>query len=154
MLSEKEIQQIQEEVKQYPLASAACVSALKIVQEHRGWVSDDAVKDVANILEMSNEDVDSVATFYTRIYRKPVGRNVILVCDGISCMVMGNESIYHRVKEKLGIDYGQTTPDEKFTLLPISCLGDCDHAPTMMVNSEHYHDLTPEKIDEILRKYK
>jgi NADH-quinone oxidoreductase subunit E len=97
--------------------------------------------------------VDGVATFYTRIYRKPVGRNVILVCDGISCMIMGYESLYGRIRKKLGIGFGETTSDDRYTLLPISCLGDCDHAPSMMINDDHYNDLTNEKIDELLDNY-
>lgn len=154
MLSEEEKTEILKEVKQYPYPSAACIDALKIVQEHRGWVSDDAVKEIAQYLQMSNEDVDGVATFYSRIYRKPVGRNVILLCDGISCMILGYESIYDYISKRLSITFGQTTPDDRYTLLPISCLGDCDHAPAMMINNDHFNKLTPEKVDEILKNYK
>lgn len=154
MLTEEEKKEILEEVRQYPSPKGACIDALKVVQEHRGWVSDESVKDVAGILEMSNEEVDSVATFYSRIYRKPVGRNVILLCDGVSCMIMGYESIYEHISKKLGIAYGETTPDDRFTLLPISCLGDCDHAPSLMINNDHYNGLTMEKVDELLDEYK
>ena len=154
MLSEEEKKEILKEVKQYPYPSAACIDALKIIQEHRGWVSDDAVKEIAQFLHMSNEDVDGVATFYSRIYRKPVGRNVILLCDGISCMIMGYESIYDYISKKLDISFGQTTPDNRYTILPISCLGDCDHAPAMMVNNDHFNNLTIKKVDEILENYK
>lgn len=154
MLSEEEKTEIQKEIGQYPYPSAACIDALKIVQHHRGWVSDDSVKDIAQFLHMSNEDVEGVATFYSRIYRKPVGRNVILLCDGISCMIMGYESIYEHISKKLGIRFGQTTADNRFTLLPISCLGDCDHAPSMMINNDHFNHLTFKKVDEILDSYK
>ena len=154
MLSEEEKKEIQKEMNQYPYPSAACIDALKIVQGHRGWVSDDAVKDIAQFLHLSKEDVDGVATFYSRIYRKPVGRNVILLCDGISCMILGYESIYDYISKKLSIRFGQTTADNRYTLLPISCLGDCDHAPAMMVNNDHYNKLTLEKVDEILKIYK
>lgn len=154
MLNEIEKKEILEETKQYPSPEGACIDALKVVQKHRGWISDESVKDVAGMLKMSNEEVDGVATFYSRIYRKPVGRNIILVCDGISCMIMGYESLYEHISKKLGILYGETTPDDRFTLLPISCLGDCDHAPTLMINDDHYHDLTMEEIDELLDNYK
>jgi len=154
MLSEEEKKEILKEVKQYPYPSAACIDALKIVQGRRGWVSDEAVKDIAQFLDISNEDVDGVATFYSRIYRKPVGRNVILLCDGVSCMILGYETIYEHISKKLHISYGQTTPDDRYTLLPISCLGDCDHAPAMMVNNDHFNKLTLEKVDEILENYK
>jgi len=153
MLSEEEKIEIQKEIKHYPYRSAVCIDALKIVQKHRGWISDESIKDIAQFLEMSNEDVDSIATFYSRIYRKPVGRNVILLCDGVSCMIMGYETIYDLLSKKLGISFGETTPDNRFTLLPISCLGDCDHAPSMMINTDHFNNLTFEKVAEILEKY-
>jgi NADH-quinone oxidoreductase subunit E len=154
MLSEEEIREINEEIKQYPYPAVACIDALKIVQHHQGWVSDEAVKDIAELLKISNEEVDGVATFYSRIYRKPVGRNVILICDSVSCMVMGYESIYECISKKLGIIFGETTSDGRFTLLPNSCLGDCDNAPAMMINYDHYNRLTVEKIDELLAIYK
>jgi NADH-quinone oxidoreductase subunit E len=153
MLTEEEKKEILEEVKQYPYPAVACIDALKIVQHHRGWVSDDSVKDLAQILEISNEEVDGVATFYSRIYRKPVGRNVILICDSVSCMIMGYGSIYEYISKKLGIDFGETTSDGRFTLLPISCLGDCDHAPAIMINNDHYNNLTIGKIEELLASY-
>jgi NADH-quinone oxidoreductase subunit E len=153
MLSEEEIKGIQEEIKQYPYPSVACIDALKIVQYHRGWVSDESIKDIAQLLSISNEEVDSVATFYSRIYRKPVGRNVILICDSVSCMVMGYESLYEYISKKLGIYFGETTSDGRFTILPISCLGDCDHSPAMMINEDHYNNLTVEKVEELLARY-
>jgi NADH-quinone oxidoreductase subunit E len=154
MLSEEEIKEIQEETKQYPYPAAACIDALKIVQHHRGWVSDESVKDIAGALGISNEEVDGVATFYTRIYRKPVGRNVIIVCDSVSCLVMGYQNIYEYLSGKLGINFGETTSDGRFTLLPNSCLGDCDHAPAMMINNDHYNGLTVEKVEKLLDIYK
>jgi NADH-quinone oxidoreductase subunit E len=154
MLSEIEIKEIQEEIKQYPYPAVACIDALKIVQHHRGWVSDESVKDIAQLLSISNEEVDGVATFYSRIYRKPVGRNVILICDSVSCMIIGYESIYSHISKKLGISFGGTTSDGRFTLLPNSCLGDCDNAPAMMINNDHFNRLTVENIDELLSRYK
>jgi NADH-quinone oxidoreductase subunit E len=154
MLSPKEKKEIQEETKLYPYPAAACIDALKIVQEHRGWISDEAVSDIAAELGMPAEEVESIATFYTRIYRKPVGRNIILVCDNISCMIMGYESVYKKISEKLSIRFGETTADGRFTLLPISCLGDCDHAPSMMINNDLHNKLEISKIDEILENYR
>ena len=154
MLTEEEIKEIKEEIKQYPYPAVACIDALKIVQQNRGWVSDESVKDIAELLCISNEEVDGVATFYSRIYRKPVGRNIILICDSVSCMIMGYESLYGLISKKLGISFGGTTPDGRFTLLPISCLGDCDNAPAMMINNDHFNRLTIEIIDELLIRYK
>lgn len=154
MLSEDEISEIKKEIEHYPSPSVACIDALKIVQNHRQWVSDEAVKDIAELLGMSNEEVDGVATFYSRIYRRPVSRNIILICDSVSCMVMGYESLYEHVSKKLGIKFGETTSDKRFTLLPISCLGDCDNAPAIMINNDHYNRVTIEMINELLDKYK
>ena len=154
MLSKEEIHEIQHEIKQYPYPAVACIDALKIVQQHRGWISDESVVDIALILGISADEVDSVATFYSRIYRKPVGRNVILICDSVSCMIMGYKSLYQYISVKLGIGFGETTSDNRFTLLPVSCLGDCDNAPAMMINNDHYNRLSAERIDELLAGYK
>jgi NADH-quinone oxidoreductase subunit E len=153
MLTDEEKNEILEEVSLYPYPGAACLDALKIVQKHRGWVSDESVKDIAAILDISAEHVDGIATFYSRIYRHEVGRHVILVCDGISCMIMGYEPVYDHIAGRLGIRFGETTEDNRFTLLPVSCLGDCDHAPSMMIDNELYNNLTIEKIDQLLEKY-
>lgn len=154
MLTEEEKKEIQEEIKHYPVKKAASIEALKVVQKYHGWVSDESIKDIAAELEMSPEELDSVATFYNLVFRKQVGRNVILVCDSISCWVMGYEKLYEHLKKKLGIQFGETTKDERFTMLTIPCLGTCDRAPALMINNDLHRDLTPEKLDKILEKYK
>lgn len=153
MLSEEEKKEIQEEFKQVPAKQNAGLEALKIVQEHRGYVSDEGLSDVAEYLEMTEHELESLATFYNLIFRKPVGRHVILVCDSISCWVVGYEKIVEHLKKKLNIDFGETTEDNRFTLLTIPCLGTCDHAPALMINKNLHRDLTPEKLDEILEQY-
>jgi NADH-quinone oxidoreductase subunit E len=153
MLKPEEITEIDHELPLFPQKSAACIEALKIVQKHRGWVSDEAIQDIAQYLEMSADELDSVATFYNMIYRKPVGRHVIHVCDSVSCWIMGYDAIRDALKQKLGVDYGQTTKDGKFTLLPICCLGTCDRAPAMFVGEDLHRDLTPQNLDAILEKY-
>ena len=153
MLTPHEIEEIREEMTRVPHKHAACIEALKIVQRHHGWVSDESLRAVADFLEMTPEDLDGVATFYSHIYRKPVGRHVILVCNTISCWIMGYGSVMDFLKQRLGIDPGQTTPDGRFTLLPHVCLGLCHHAPSMMVDEEVYGDLNPERIDAILNTY-
>ena len=154
MLTDKEVVEIEEHIKHYPRKQAAVIEALKVVQAHRGYVSDECVKAIAHFLEMTPEEVDSVATFYNLIFRKPVGKHVILMCDSVSCWIMGYENIRDHLKEKLKIDIGQTSEDGQFTLLTIPCLGACDRAPAMMVDNDLYGNLTPEKIDQILEKYK
>lgn len=154
MLSMEEINEIAAETAHYPKREAGCIDALKIVQRHRGWVSDESVHDIAVHLGMSATDVDSVATFYNLIYRKPVGRHVISICDSVSCWIMGYEQMRKHLHERLGIGFGETTPDNRFTLLPTVCLGCCDHAPAMMVDSDLHSDLDPRKIDAQLENYK
>lgn len=153
MLSEEEKKEIEEEFKLYPYKQAATIEALKVVQKHRGWVSDEHLKDVAEMLEVSPDELDGVATFYNLIFRRPVGRHVILLCNSISCYVMGYTDVFRFVSSKLGIEYGETTPDGRFTLLPNPCLGTCDHAPAMMVDGDLHRDLTEEKIISILEGY-
>ena len=153
MLSDTEKKEIYKEMELYPFPGAACIDALKIVQHYRGWIDDEAVSDIASELKLSVDEVDGVATFYTRIYRKPVGRNIILICEGISCMIMGYKTLYDLISKKLNIKFGETTSDGRFTLLPNSCLGDCDHAPVLMINDDHYNNIDLDNIDEILTKY-
>lgn len=153
MLSEKEIQEINTELAHCATKASASVEALNLVQRHRGWVSDENLKDVARILEMTPDELDAVATFYSFIFRKPVGRHVILVCDSISCWVMGYNPLLDIIMKSLGIGFGETTADKLFTLLPISCLGACDRAPAMMVGDDLYGPVAAEMMEEILGRY-
>ena len=153
MLTAEEIREIEIEAEHYPKREAVCIDALKIVQRHRGWVSDDSVRDVAEHLGMSATDVDSIATFYNLIFRKPVGRHVVMVCDSVSCWIMGSDMQCSHLSERLRVAPGETTADGRFTFLPIVCLGACDHAPVMMIDDDTHLDLTPERIDRILERY-
>jgi NADH-quinone oxidoreductase subunit E len=154
MLTETERREIEQELPHYPDKRAACVEALKIVQRHHGWVSDENLKSLALLLEMTPDELDGVATFYNLIYRQPVGRHVVLLCNSISCWITGYERMRVHIKTRLGVDLGQTTPEGRFTLLPIVCLGACDHAPAMMVDNDLHGDLTPERIDRVLEGYR
>jgi len=153
MLTEEERQEIEAEVHQYAQKRAVCIDALKIIQRRRGWVSDESVRDLAEFLEMTPDELDSVATFYNLIFRKPVGKRVILICDSVSCWIMGYDRIRERLTARLGIDLGETSADGEFTMLPIACLGACDHAPALMIDETLHQDLEPKKIDRILERY-
>ncbi|MBE7414428.1 MAG: NADH-quinone oxidoreductase subunit NuoE [Deltaproteobacteria bacterium] len=153
MLSDEERSEIEEEIRHYARKRGASVEALMCVQRRRGWVDDETLKEVADMLGMSVGELDGVATFYNLIFRRPVGKNVILICNTISCMVMGYENILAHLEERLGIRLGQTTADGLFTLLPVPCLGACDRSPVMMVGEKLYPGLTPEIADEILREH-
>lgn len=149
-LSEAEIAEILEDASHYTQKSGASIEALKIVQKHRGWVSDESLKQVADLLEMSVDELDGVATFYNLIYRRPVGRNVILCCDSVSCWMLGADRIREKISERLGIGFGETTRDGQYTLLPIVCLGACDHAPVVMMGEDLYHDVDEARLNEML----
>jgi NADH-quinone oxidoreductase subunit E len=153
MLTQEEINAIDHEVKLLPHKKAAVIEALKIVQKERGWVSDASIREVAEYLDMSPAEVDSVATFYNLIFRKEVGRHVILLCDSITCYVMKYQEIYEALQQKLQIKFGETTADRRFTLLPNACLGCCDHAPALMIDEDLYTNVTTGQLDELLEKY-
>lgn len=153
-LSPGEVAEIEHEMTLYPDKRAVGLEALKIVQKHQGWVSDESLLAVARFLDISAADLEGVATFFNLIYRKPVGRNVILFCDSVSCWIMGCEKMREHLSEQLGIEYGETTEDGNFTLIPVPCLGDCDRAPVMMVGPDLHRNLTAEKIQQIIRQYR
>ena len=153
-LSVEERREIEAEFARYPTRRAVCIDAMKIVQRHRGWISDESLQDIAQLLEMSLDELDGVATFYNLLYRKPVGRHVVLLCDSVSCWIMGYNRLRERLCSKLGVRLGETTSDGRFTLLPIVCLGTCDHAPAMMVDEDLHRDLDPDGAEKALENYK
>jgi NADH-quinone oxidoreductase subunit E len=130
------------------------VDVMFAIQEHYGYLSDEALEETAHLLGMSPLEVEELATFYTFVYREPVGKYVIHICDSVICWMDGYESIKDHLCKKLGIDVGETTADGLFTLLPVCCIGYCDRSPAMLVNREAYGPLTAENIDEILEKLK
>lgn len=152
-LSDEERRDIEAEIAHLPDRQSAAIDALRIVQKYRGWVSDESVVAIADLLGMSAVSIDSIATFYNLIFRKPVGRNVIMVCDSVSCFIMGSNNVKQALIEKLGIELGQTTEDDRFTLLPIVCLGACDRAPAMMINEDLIYKVSAENLDEVLQDY-
>ncbi len=153
MLSEEEKREIEVEFPRYEQKRAVGIEALKVVQRHRGWVSNEALRDVAAFLEMTPDELDNVATFYNLIYRRPVGRHVILVCDSVSCWIMGYDRLLQALSDRLMVKLGETTSDNRFTLLPIVCLGTCDHAPALMIDDDLYQDVDPARLDQLLERY-
>jgi NADH-quinone oxidoreductase subunit E len=149
-LTPEEKREIAEEQKRYPDRRAVCVEALKIVQRARGWISDETLRELADHLGMAADELDGVATFYNMIFRRPVGRHVIFLCDSVSCWMMGEEALRGRLKARLGIGFGETTPDREYTLLPVACLGACDHAPALLLDRELHGDLTEQELDALI----
>ena len=153
VLSETERSAIEHEMHHYEDPRAASIESLKIVQKQRGWVPDGAIYAIAEILGIPASDVEGVATFYSQIFRSPVGRHVIRVCDSMTCYIGGHESLLERIKDQLAIVPGQTTADGRFTLLPVCCLGNCDKAPAVMIDDDTYGNLDANGIAQLLESY-
>ena len=149
-LSAAEVAAIEAEIAHLPDRESAAIDALLIVQEKRGWISDQSLQAIAGLLDMSAADLDSIATFYNLIYRRPVGRHVVMVCDSVSCYVMGCDRLRGDIEDKLGVQPGQTTGDGRFTLLPIVCLGACDRAPAIQIDTELFGPVEAADLDGIL----
>lgn len=141
------------ELGHFEQPQAACIEALKIVQRRHGWVPDGAIPALAEVLGVGPADVEGVATFYSLIFRQPVGRHVILVCDSSSCFLTGFEALRSALEKQLGVGFGQTTSDGRFTLLPVCCLGACDGGPAMMIDEDTFGPVTAEDLDNLLEGY-
>ena len=152
-LSENERAAIEHELHHYEDARAASIEALKIVQKARGWVPDGAIPAIGELLGIPASDVEGVATFYSQIFRQPVGRHIIRVCDSMTCYIGGHESVVESISQTLGIGLGQTTTDDRFTLLPVCCLGNCDKAPALMIDDDTFGDVTAETVTQLLEAY-
>jgi NADH-quinone oxidoreductase subunit E len=153
MLTDAERHEIEATLHHYPHRRSAAAGAMRIVQRHRGWLSDEALADIGDFLGVSVDELDARATFANMLFRRPVGRHVILICDSDCCYVMAYEQMRDHLAARLGVGLGETTPDGRFTFLPIVCLAQCDHAPAMQIDDDFYGDLTPERIDQILASY-
>jgi NADH-quinone oxidoreductase E subunit len=137
-------------ISRYPNKEAAILPALHLAQKEFGYISDDAITHVADLLGFTPARIEGVATFYTMYNRKPVGRYHLQICRNISCSLMGAEHLIDHVSKKLGVKPGETTRDGKFTLSQAECLGSCGTAPVMQVNDDYHEELTEEKIDALL----
>ena len=145
--------EIDQWVAKYPVESkrSAVMAALRIVQDQNGgWLTSDLIDAVADYLAMPSIAVYEVATFYSMYELEPVGRHKICLCTNVSCMLCGSDDILAYLQKKLGIGFGETTPDGRFTLKEVECLGACGGAPMMQIHNKYYENLTPERIDEIL----
>jgi NADH-quinone oxidoreductase subunit E len=128
------------------------VDTMVVLQEYYGYLGDEALQEGADLLGMTTLELEELATFYDFILREPVGKYVIMICDGVVCWMNGYQSVLDHLCSRLGIRMGETTEDGLFTLLPVACIGYCDLSPAMLINRRAYGPLTPEKIDEILEK--
>jgi NADH-quinone oxidoreductase subunit E len=143
---------LESEIKSVEHPRELAVDVMFAIQDHYGYLSDEALAEAAGLLDMTPLELDELATFYTFTFREPVGRYVIHVCDSVVCWMNGYESVKEYLVRKLEIGLGGTTADGLFTLLPVCCIGYCDRSPAMLVNRRVHGSLTPEKIDEIIAK--
>jgi len=157
MLSKEAIQKIDYELTKYPAdqRQAAVMSALRIVQTERGWLSQECISEVAEYLRMPEIAAMEVATFYNMYDLEPVGKYKLTVCTNISCMLRDSDAVVKHLQTKLGVGFDEVTADGKFCLKEGECMGACSGAPLMTVNNHTMHEnLTPESVDEILEGLK
>ena len=153
MLGPEVIERIHRKRRHYPDARSAVLPALHIVQEELGHLPADAMRFIADLLNVPESQVYGTATFYSLLRWKPAGRHVISVCHNLSCSLLGAEAIIEHLSSTLGVGEGQVTVDGKFSFQRIECIGRCDGAPAMMVDDDYHGNLTPEKIEGILKQY-
>jgi NADH-quinone oxidoreductase subunit E len=152
MLPKELLETLQAQITKVEHPRELAVDVMLFLQQHVGYLSDEALEEGARLLGMTPLELEELATFYDFIYRKPVGKFVIHVCDGVVCWMNGYESVMDYLSKKLEINPGETTEDGFFTILPTACIGYCDLSPAMLVNGRPYGPLTPEKIDDILNR--
>ncbi|MFH0992553.1 MAG: NADH-quinone oxidoreductase subunit NuoE [bacterium] len=152
MLSEDNLRKIETLKTLYPTTQALVLPVLWMVQKEQGFISDEAMKYVSELLHVSDTHILGVVTFYTMFKRKPLGKHHIEVCTNVSCMLRGSDKIVNYLEHKLGVRLGETTADKKWTLEEVECMGSCGTAPMAAINEEYYEDLTPEKLDKILEE--
>src|SRR5579871_2785162 len=145
---------ISEMLTHYPVKRSILVPTLLFVQDEVGYLSDDAIAEVAKRVELTELEVRNVISYYSMLTLKPKGKFNIQVCTNICCMLRGGESIFDHCKKKLGIGHKMTTPDGMFSLEEVECIGACSWAPAMQVNYDFHENLTPEKVDDILDNYR
>lgn len=154
MFTEENVKKVEEIKKRYPTTMAALLPVLWIAQEQFGWISEEVMHYVADLLALPFEHVLGVVTFYTMFNRKPVGKYHLQVCANVSCMLRGSDNLVEYLERKLGVRTGETTPDKMFTLSEVECLGSCGTAPMMQVNNDYYENLTAAEVDHILDQFR
>ncbi len=150
MISAEAERRIEALIARYPVKRSALLPVLFIVQNELGYLPDEALHYVARKLDLTFLDVATTVSFYTMFHRRPIGRYHIQICRNVSCYLCGSEGIREHLERRLGIRCGETTPDGRFTLSEVECIGACSWAPAMQINFTFYHELTPERVDEIL----
>lgn len=154
IFTEENLKRIEKALKKYPTKRAAIMEVLYIAQEQNGFISYEVMKEVARILEVVEEDVLGVVTFYTMYHQKPIGKYHIQVCTNVSCMLRGAYDIFKDIKTNLQIDEGELTNDGKFSIEEVECMGSCGTAPMIAINEDYFENLTKEKTIDLLKSLK
>jgi NADH-quinone oxidoreductase E subunit len=150
MLSESNLNKVEELKKRYPTSQALVLPVLWMIQEQEGYISEESMKYAGTLLNIPYGHILGVVTFYTMLQKKAVGKNHIEVCTNVSCMLRGSGKILEHIEKRLGIKAGETSQDKKWTLVEVECLGSCGTAPMLAIGDEYYENLTVEKIDKLL----
>jgi NADH-quinone oxidoreductase subunit E len=153
-LSENARGKIKDLRNRYPTKLAAILPVLHILYDEYGYLGVEQMDEAADVLGVSRLDMNETATFYTMFPKQKVGKYLIQVCTNLSCALMGADNLVEYLEEKLGIKLGETTPDGIFTLWNVECLGSCGTAPMMQVNDKYYENLTREKVDKLIEKWR
>ncbi|MBO0783687.1 MAG: NADH-quinone oxidoreductase subunit NuoE, partial [Ktedonobacteraceae bacterium] len=143
MISEQAKQRMRDLAARYPVARSAVLPSLYIAQEEEGYITSEGLRAVAEALNMTVDDVESVSTFYTMYHQQQPGKKVIKVCTSISCYLRNCDGLLAHIEQRLGIRRGETTPDGNYTLQTAECLASCGTAPVLQVNGEFVENVTP-----------
>ena len=154
VLNDKLFEEITEIKSKYPDSDSRLLPALYIFQREYGWLSPRVLEAVAEALDIPKATVKGVSTFYTMFRHKPMGRHLIQLCTNVACMIMGGERLADILKERYGLEPSMTTPDSRFSLVVMECIGACDKAPAMLVDTDFHGSLTEESVTDILERYK
>lgn len=152
--TEENFKRIEEAREKYPTALAAVMDTVYIAQEQNGYISNEVMEEIANVLGIDKVNVLSVVTFYTMYHTKPMGKYHVQVCTNVSCMLRGAYEIWDGVKDKLGLDHMKVSSDGKYSLEEVECMGACGYAPMIAVNEDYFENLNKEKVFEILDSLK
>ncbi len=148
--SEEALQQYKDILQRYPEKRAALLPTLHLAQQEFGWISREVMQYLSELMDIPVTVILDTVSFYTMFKTKPSGKYHIQVCSTLSCALRGSREIYEHLTSKLGIQAGEVTPDGKFSLVKVECLGSCGTAPVVQINDDYYEGMTPEKLDKIL----